>query len=142
MAGSLVLKGARIAWGGTVVSTRANQVTINYGAETQDATAFSDGTRINKGGLKTWDISVEFFTDESTSGSTSGVNLNETMFADVGSSTTIAVRPTTNATSSTNPEYTGTGLLSAFSPLSGSVGDMAAATAEIASAGTLSRNTA
>jgi hypothetical protein len=133
MAGTLVLTDAWIKWKTKVLSAKANSVALSYEAEIQDATAFTDGTRIRKGGLKVWGVEVDMFTDESSGG------VNATLFADVGSTGTLIVSPTTAGPSSSNPHYTGTAVLAEFSPIGGSVGEMAAASASFMSSGTLSR---
>ena len=60
----------------------------------------------------------------------------------VGTVVAIKVRPTTAAISATNPEYSGNVLVSEYSPLDGSVGDLATTSVSWPGAGALARATA
>lgn len=125
-----------LSLGGTDVSTYVRSVTLPYGAEMLDDTTMGDTTRINKGGLKTWSIDVEFQQDfQSTL-------IDSILFPLVGTTFTVIVRPTTNAVGVSNPNYTGTGILDSYQPFGQSVGDLATSTITIQSAGTLTRATA
>jgi hypothetical protein len=59
----------------------------------------------------------------------------------VGNTTTLVVKPTSGSVSSTNPSYSGTGVLESYNPIGGSVGDQAMATASFQSASALTRAT-
>lgn len=123
------------------LSDHVKSLTLNYEAEAQDDTAMSDNTRSSLGGLKNWSVSVEFHQDYAAG------EVDVTVFSLVGTSTAIEIRPTSAAVSATNPSYTGNGMVTTYSPLSGAVGDILPATIEIVpskGAGTsdLSRNTA
>lgn len=50
---TLILTDAKILVGGFDVSANSNEVTVEYGAEMLDATAFGDTTRKRVGGLST-----------------------------------------------------------------------------------------
>jgi hypothetical protein len=58
----------------------------------------------------------------------------------VGSTTTFVIKPTSGSVSATNPSWSGTGLLTSYDPLGGSVGDLHMTQAQFASAGALTRN--
>ena len=118
------------------LSTFANQVSITYEGEAQDETAFGDTTRINKGGLLNWTMEVTFHQDFAVGG------VDATMFSLVNTTTTVSVKPTSAATSATNPDYNGTGYIQNYQPFSNSVGELASATISILSAGTLARSVA
>lgn len=133
---SLALTDAFVSLGGTDISTYVRSVTLPYGAEMLDDTTMGDTTRINKGGLKTWQLDIELqqdFTDNL---------IDEILFPLVGTTFTVIVRPTSSAVGTSNPNYTGTGILESYQPFGQSVGDLATSTITIQSAGTLSRATA
>ena len=132
---SFVLNDASVTINSVDLSDHVQSVTINYGAEMQDETAMSDDTRINKGGLKTWSMDIQFKQDHAAS------EVDATLFSLVGTTFTVAVRPTSSAVGSTNPSFTGTGCLESYNPVGGSVGDLATTSVTIQSAGTLSRST-
>lgn len=126
-----------VSLGGTDMSAYVKSVTLNYAAEMLDDTAMGDTTRVNLGGLKNWSVEVEFnqdFTDN---------ELDEDLFALVGASTAVVIRPVKSTVVGTgNPNYTGTGVMESYTPISGSVGDLLPASCVIQSAGTLTRATA
>lgn len=131
----IVLTDAFFSIGGTDLSDHVRQITINYSADGVENTAMGDSTHTRQGGLKDWSASVEFYNDEAAS------SVAATIFPLVGTTATIIGRPTSGAVSATNPNYTGTGLVTSFPPLSGSVGEMSMTTCEIEAAGDLSRAT-
>lgn len=119
------------------LSDHVKQVTLTYEAEMLDSTAMGDTTRINLGGLKNWQMSIDFIQDFASS------QVDATLFSLVGSSFTVTVRPVkTGGVSATNPNYTGTGVLQDYSPMGNQVGELAMAPVTIVPGGALSRATA
>jgi len=90
-------------------------------------------TRTRMGGLKDWSMDVEFYQDYADN------NLDETLFAIVGSTVALIVRPTTAAASAGNPAYTGTGIMESYQPIAGEVGTLAMTTVRFVAAGDLTR---
>lgn len=122
--------------GGTDLSDHVKSVTLDYGADTPELTAGGDDTHIfAAGGLKTWSMSVEFNQDYAAS------NVDATLFAAIGASSAIVLRPDTDAVGVTNPSYTGNGIASNYNPVSGSIGEVMTTPLQIVAAGTLSRAT-
>lgn len=115
------------------LSDHIRSITVDYGAELQDDTAMGDDTRSVKGGLKTWSFTVEWLQDFGTS------EVDATLFPLVGTAVALVGKPTSDAKSATNPEFTGTGVLGSYNPLGGGVGDMATANTVFTNAGTLTR---
>lgn len=130
-----VLTDGFFSWGGTDLSAHIKSITVNYEADAVDDTMMGDTTEINLGGVKRWSMELEARSDEAAS------QLNATLFSQVGSTGTVIVRPTSTSVGATNPNYTGTGLLTTLNPLTGSHGDAASAAVTIRSAGALSRAT-
>lgn len=133
---TLVLTNAYISIDSNDLSAYSNQVTLDMGVETQDETSFGDTTRINKAGLKTWSMEIQFNQDFADN------LLDEILHGiyDAGAAVTCAVRPVNTTIAAGNPEYTGSGIVTAYSPIRNSVGELAGATVSIASAGTLTRD--
>lgn len=116
----LVLRDCQIVVNGTDLSDHVNAVTINLSKDDVDTTSFSGGGRERVAGLKDDSFEVTFQQDFAASEVDAVLYPlwdNETEF-------TVAVRPTTAAISSTNPEYTGTCILLEYTPLDGKVGDL------------------
>lgn len=132
---SLVLTDCFCSLGGTDVSTYVRSVSLPYGAEMLDDTTMGDTTRINKGGLKTWQLDIEFQQDFADN------LIDEILFPLVGTAFTVIVRPTTSAVGLSNPNYTGSGVMESYQPFGQSVGELGTSTITIQSAGTLSRAT-
>jgi hypothetical protein len=130
-----ILTDADVSIDSNDISDHVTQVTINYSAELQDDTAMGDTTRSRIGGLKDWSIDIEVHQDFASS------DIDSILFPLVGATFTVAVKPTSSSTSSTNPAFTGTAILESYSPITGSVGDLATTTVSLKSAGTLSRTT-
>lgn len=105
---------------------------ISMSAEALDATAMGANTKKNIGGIKDWSMSFEFVADESTVGS---------LFDKVGTVIPVAVRASAEAVGATNPSYEGNGLITEFSPLDGTVGDLQKVTLTVVASGDLSRVT-
>src|SRR5574341_608146 len=67
-------------------------------------------------------------------------NVDATLFPLVGAAAfPVKVRPTTSAISATNPEYQGNCILTEYTPLDGTVGDLAKATTTMPGSGDLTR---
>ena len=132
---TVVLTNAFVSLSANDLSDHVQSVTLNYEAESLDVTAMSNTTRVKKGGLYNWSGSVTFFADEASTEPSAAI------FAFIGTTGTIIIRPTASAVSATNPNYTGTALYVSNDPLSGSVGEMQMTTLNFESAGALSRAT-
>lgn len=131
-----VLTNAYVVLNSVNLSDHVKQVTLDYKAELQDSTAMGDTTRERLGGLKDWTLTIEFFQDYAAS------NVEATLFPLVGTTFAVEVRADAGAVSTSNPKYTGTGILEGLPLVSGSVGDMAMASVTINAAGALTRATA
>jgi hypothetical protein len=130
---TLVYTNAKFEINGTDLSSHASEVSLNYGSEIQDETAMGDGSRINKGGLKTWSVDVTFHQDFATSA------VDQTLFSLVGTTVCFEIRPQNICSTAINPTYSSIGIIESYNPVSGSVGSLLDAPITIQSAGTLSR---
>ena len=138
--GELVLKGATVLLGTTAAPTNLSNhvraVTINYSAELQDKTAMGDASRNRIAGLKDFNVSLEFNQDFAAS------NVDATIFPMVGSTAKwVSIKPTSSTASATNPRYHGKVLLESYSPVAGSVGDLATVSITLQGDGDLTRST-
>ena len=129
----LVLTDAFVEVGGNDISCNVRTVTLNYAAEEVDDTTMCDDTRTNLGGLKTWSLDLEVANDFAAS------QIDSIMFPLVGTQVAVKFRPSSAVIGASNPEYSGTGMLSTYNPVGQSVGDLATAPITIVSAGTLAR---
>lgn len=132
---TFVLTDASVTINSVDLSDHVRSVTMSYEAESVDDTNMADTTRINTGGLLNYGVEVEFSQDFAAS------EVDATLFSLVGSTTTVVIKPTSSAVSSTNPSFSGTMLLTSYTPVTGTVGDLATATASFVPAGALTRAT-
>lgn len=118
---TLVYTDATITVNAVNLSDHCRSLTLNYEAEMLDDTVMgTSGTRSSKPGLKTWGIDVEFLQDFAAA------NVDATLFPLVGAdSFPVAIKPTSGAISSTNPEYSGNAVLENYTPIQGEVGALA-----------------
>lgn len=116
----IVLTDASITINSVDLSTLANQVTLTYEKEAVESTAFGDTGRRYVGGLQNITVDIEFMQDFAST------KVEATVFPLVGTSTTIVIKPTSAAVSTTNPTYTiSNSYLAAHTPVSGTVGELA-----------------
>lgn len=133
---TIALTNAHVSFGTAGdISSDANQVSLNYQAETLDDTAFGDDTRSSKGGLKVWDASVTVI------GNFAAGEIDSKLFDLVGTAAALAIRASATAVGASNPEYGGTALFDNYQIFGNSVGELAQCQITFKSAGDLSRST-
>lgn len=134
-----VFKDAHLTVNSVDLSARVESLTLTVTAETPETTAMGDGTRERVASFIDWSFEVNFRQDFIAPASNA---VDSTLFDLVGATAfPIIIRPVSDAKSVTNPEFTGNALLSSYSPMGGSVGDVAAAPASFQGSGTLARAT-
>jgi hypothetical protein len=132
----LVLTDADITVNGVVLSDRANSVTLNYEIDSVETTAFGSVGHKFTGGLQNNSCDIEFMQDFAAA------EVEATIFPLVGTTTTVTVRGSSAATSSTNPLYTLSGtFLAAHTPVAAAVGELAMTSLSF-TGGTLVKTTA
>jgi hypothetical protein len=118
----IVLTDASVTVNSVDLSTYIASVTLNSTREVVDTTGFStSGARTRVAGLQDNSITLEFHQDFASGA------VEATIYPLIGSTTSIVVKPTSSAVSATNPSYTCTALISEWTPLSGTVGELATA---------------
>lgn len=108
---------------------------LTYESETLDDTAMGDVFRSNAPGLKNWTATITFHQ------SFAAGELDSIVFPLVGTTFACEFRADAGSVSTSNPKYTGTGLLSSYNPLGGSVGDQHTTSITINCASDLTRAT-
>ena len=110
------------------------KVDLEYSADELEDTAFGDTTKSRIGGLKDWGGTFEFNQDFAA---TPAPDVD--LFAIVGTVVAIAIKPTSAATSATNPDYQGNALVSSYKIFGQGVGELAMAVVTFVAAGDLTR---
>lgn len=117
------------------LSDHITKVTITAKVDELENTAFGATYHGRTGGLVDGSISIDFNQDFASG------KVDATVWPLLGTSTTVSVRPTSAATSATNPVYSGSFLVSEYQPLDGGVGDLTKVSVTWPSNGAISRAT-
>ncbi len=117
------------------LSDHVKQATLDYKAELVDDTCGGDNTRTRLGGIKDWTLTLEFAQDYAAG------EVDASLFAQVGNSIAIEVRPDTGAVAATNPKYTGNAIIENYQPFGGQIGEQAMAPVTLQANGDLTRAT-
>jgi hypothetical protein len=115
---------------GTDFSSFLAAVTLDIKADEVETTSFGRTFRTRIGGLKDGSIKLDFHQDFGASA------VDATLWPLLGQQATVVVTPTSTAVSATNPSYTGVFLVSQYSPIASSVGDLATFSVSWNAAGT------
>jgi hypothetical protein len=115
-----VLKDASLTVNAVNLSAYVTSITLNYEFDSVETTAMGATGHVFTGGLQNISLDVTMNQDFASS------QVAATLDALVGTTTTVVVKPTSAATSATNPAYTiSNSYLAAVQPVSGSTGDLA-----------------
>jgi len=118
----LVLTNAYISVGGVDLSDNVASVTLNSPRDVIETSAFSStAAKTRVSGLADNSISLEFHQDYTTS------DVEQTIYPLLGTAAAIIVKPNGASTSAFNPSYTCSAVISEWTPLNGSVGELATA---------------
>lgn len=130
-----IFKNPFLSLNGVDLSDHVRQASLTYEAELQDDTAGGDNSRNRLGGLKNWSLQVEFAQDYAAG------EVDASLFAQVGNSIAVILRPDTAAVGATNPQYTGDGIIESYQPFGGTIGELAMAPVTLQGNGDLARAT-
>jgi hypothetical protein len=132
-----VWKDARVSWDGNVISSSVRALSLELGADAPEATAMGDNWRqFEANGLKTASVEMEL---NWAAGSTTAVDSLFGSTGKLGQSATLLLRPTTGSISASNPQYSGSFIVTGYTPMQGPVGDIHMANVSLQLAGALSR---
>lgn len=129
-----VLTDAKVVLNSVNLSTYVRQVTLNVSVKEEDVTAMGgNGYVAMIAGLRDWTLELHFNQDFGTAA------VDQTIWPLFATTTTVTINPTSAANSATNPQYSGSVLVSKYTPLAGKVGDVSTITIPLRAAGPLSR---
>jgi hypothetical protein len=122
--GSLILTQPAIVINSVDLTTHIDQITIEQSYNDVDVSTFGTTSKLHLAGLSDNKFTISFLQDFANG------SVDQTIFPLVGGTTSVSVKPTTNATSSTNPAYTFTVVVLDWKPIDATVGavSMSAAT--------------
>jgi hypothetical protein len=137
MATTMVLTATYVALNSVDRSSWCKKAELAVEVEEKDVTTFvSLGWKEVKGGLKSGGLAIEFFNDIADN------QLDETMWALLGTVVTFEVRADNAAVGVSNPKYTGSVLVKNLTPIGGGVGDVNSASYTYPTSGAVTRATA
>ena len=118
----IVLTNAYVSIGGVDLSDSISSVSLSTTRDAVETTAFSStAARTRVGGLADNSVTLEFHQDFATS------EVEQTIYPLLGTLTTIIVNPNGSSTTTTNPSYTFSALVTEWTPVNGAVGELATA---------------
>lgn len=126
----IVLRDARVEVNGVNLSDHVSEVSIETSRDEVDVTAFGANNKEMLAGLGDATITMTVFQDFAAA------SVDATLWPLSSTTTpfTVKVRPTTNAISATNPEYSMSALMFSYSPIAGSVGEASSTEVEFRNA--------
>ena len=118
----IVLTNAFISVGGVDLSDLVASVTLNETFDIVETTAFSStAAKTRVAGLEDNSITLEFHQDYATG------EVEQTIYPLLGTAAAVIVKPNGSSTSAFNPSYTCSAIISEWTPINGSVGELATA---------------
>jgi hypothetical protein len=120
----------------TDISDHVASVTLNSTVNEVQTTAMGNTAITRVGGLLDNSVTLEFHQDFATS------SIEATIYPLIGTLTAMRIKPTSSATSSSNPQYQFSALCTEWQPLSGAVGELATASVTWPISGTITKTTA
>lgn len=100
------------------LTDRIAQVSIDMSFAEVETTAFGDNAVTRVAGLGDHSVSIAFHQDFAAT------ETEATIYPLLGTTTTVVVKPVNTTTSTDNPKYTFTALVTEWSPISGNVGEL------------------
>ncbi len=115
-----------VSFGGTDLSDHIESCTIDVESDKVVSTNFgSAGWEENLGGIKRYTVNVTFQQDFSASDTYATVFGSASVVANLGTSLAWTAKPTSSATSTTNPIFSGNVIMTGGTLLGGGVGELA-----------------
>ena len=133
--GSLILTQPAIVINSIDLTTHIDQITIEQSYNDVDVSTFGTTSKLHLAGLSDNKFTISFLQDFANG------SVDQTIFPLVGGTTSVSVKPTTNATSSSNPAYTFTVVVLDWKPIDAAVGAVSKSAATWPITGNVTRAT-
>ena len=117
----LVLTNPSITIGGVDLSDHINNVTLDTKYDIVETTAFGSTAKTRVAGLADNSVTIDFMQDFGAS------SVEATIYPILGTATSIVIKPVARTTTTTNPQYTISAVVSEWQPLKGGIGQLATA---------------
>jgi hypothetical protein len=126
----------KVTINGTNLSTSLASVELPIEIDEQETTSFGSEWRTRIAGLKSGSITLEFHQDFAAGA------LDSILWPLLGTNATVVVVPTSGTVTSSNPSYSGSFLVTQYTPYASTVGDLATVSLSWPLSGALTRATA
>jgi hypothetical protein len=126
----------KVTINGSNLSTSLASVELPIEIDEQETTAFGSEWRTRIAGLKSGSITLEFHQDFAAGA------LDSILWPLLGTNATVVVVPTSGTVTSSNPSYSGSFLVTQYTPYASTVGDLATVSISWPLSGALTRATA
>jgi hypothetical protein len=133
--GSLILTQPAIVINSIDLTTHIDQITIEQSYNDIDVSTFGTTSKLHLAGLSDNKFTISFLQDFANG------SVDQTIFPLVGGTTSVSVKPTTNATSTVNPAYTFTVVVLDWKPIDATVGAVSKSAATWPITGNVTRAT-
>jgi len=117
----LVLTNASVVLASTDISQYITSVSLNSTYDIVETTAFGNTAKTRVAGLADNSVTFEFNQDYATSA------IEQTIYPLLGTAATVVAKPVAGTTTTINPQYSFSAVISEWTPLNGSVGELATA---------------
>ena len=131
----LVLTNASVVFGSTDLSSYITSISLNSTFDIVETTAFGNTAKTRVAGLADNSVTFEFNQDYATSA------LEQTIYPLLGTAVSVVAKPVAGTTTSVNPQYAFSALVSEWTPLNGSVGELATASVTWPISGAITKTT-
>jgi hypothetical protein len=131
----LVLTNPSITIGSTDLSSYITSVTLDTKYDIVETTSFGSTAKTRVAGLADNSVTLDFIQDFAASA------VEATIYPLLGTSTSIVIKPVATTTTTTNPTYTVSAIVSEWSPLKGGIGQLSTASVTWPVSGTIAKAT-
>jgi hypothetical protein len=132
----IVLTNVTVTFGTNDISSYVTSVTLGSTFDVVETTAFGNTARTRVAGLADNSVAMEFNQDYAAGA------LESVIFPTLGTAVSITVKPVAGAVTTANPAYSFSALVSEWTPLNGSVGELATASVTWPISGVITKTTA
>jgi predicted secreted protein len=122
--------------GSTALASYLTQVELKTSANDITTTAFGSTWVTRVAGLKEGSLTLQFNQDYAASA------VDAVLWPLLGTNATVVIKPTSTATSATNPAFTAVVVVTDYTPISGNIGDLSTFSITLPTTGAISRATA
>ena len=132
----LVLTNAYVVLGASSdISDHVASITLSTSYDIVETTAFGDSAKKRVAGLADNSLTLELHQDYAAS------SIESIIYPLLGTAVAFEVRPVNTTVAATNPKYTGSVLVTEWTPLNGSVGELATASITWPISGAITKST-